>query len=225
MIYGIVGLAGSGKTYWATKIAIEASREIRYNYGNKLIDVIKWQGEKALLKCLGKKIRSVNPIKEEYKTRGKNIYANYKIDVPGFRLVETFEDIYTVEPNSIVILDEVQTIMPSRYYDKLPPEMAIFIGRHRHHEVDLYWTSQTLSRADKILRENTNWIYEIKRILGSDTNCLISKKIKMLPEVAEIKNFEFLQEQKEKSKSEWFIIKDRICAKYDTLTMLDQLKK
>ena len=117
MIYGIVGLPGSGKTYKATKDALKYIRQ------------------------------------------GIPVYSNYKI--LGARKYESLLDILEVRRGFIVV-DEINLLAPARYFDSFPPELAYFWSQSRKFGLTICFTSQAIERVDKIIREITNYVYQMK---------------------------------------------------------------
>ena len=117
MIYGIVGLPGSGKTYKATKDALKHIK------------------------------------------KGIPVYSNYKI--LGARKYESLLDILAVRRGFIVV-DEINLLAPARYFDSFPPELAYFWAQSRKFGLTICYTSQAIERVDKIIREITNYCYQMK---------------------------------------------------------------
>lgn len=66
----------------------------------------------------------------------------------------------------LIILDELTLSADSRDYKKFPQKAKEFITLHRHFKVDIIYSVQDWSRAEKTIRENTvslfyvtNWIW------------------------------------------------------------------
>lgn len=119
MVEGFVGLPGAGKTYWLTKIGLEAIK------------------------------------------KGRPVFANFKIE--GANYYNDLKDVMDIK-EGVILVDEINLICPSRWWDRFPPKLAYWWSQTRKQQLDVYWTSQHQDRVDKIVKEITNWIWEIARL-------------------------------------------------------------
>jgi hypothetical protein len=92
--------------------------------------------------------------------KGRKVYSNYKLEgaIPYFDL----KDVQNVR-NGVILVDEINLICPSRWWDKFPTYLAYWWSQTRKNELDVYWTSQHQDRVDKIVKEITNYIWEIRK--------------------------------------------------------------
>lgn len=134
MVEGIVGLPGSGKTYWLSQIGLEAIKKNRPVYAN-------------------------------YKLKGANYYTDLK-------------QVMEVE-KGVILIDEINLICPSRWWDRFPPKLAYWWSQTRKMELDVYWTSQHQDRVDKIVKEITNYIWEMRKLPFNFriANCYLPEQI------------------------------------------------
>lgn len=146
MISSIHGLPGVGKNVYATYIAIK-----HYERTNNIIN--------RLIRRLGH-----NPIWIN------NIYSSYPILLDKKRKVysrivkpDDLKNQYSFLPNSIIIIDEIQSFYDSDEYKKFPKEIAVFNQFHRHFNIaDIYYISQHPSRVVKKLRNVTSQFRKIR---------------------------------------------------------------
>lgn len=65
----------------------------------------------------------------------------------------------------LVILDELTLSADSRDYKNFPQRAKEFITLHRHFNIDLIYTVQDWSRAEKTIRENTVSLYYVSNLI------------------------------------------------------------
>lgn len=139
MISSIHGLPGVGKNVYATYLAIK-----HYKKTNSLFS------------------RMFRRIKH-YPTYINNVYSSYPILLDKKRKVfsrqvcpDDLKNQYSFLPNSLIIIDEIQSFYDSDEYKKFPKEIAVFNQFHRHFGIqDIYYISQHPSRVVKKLRNVT----------------------------------------------------------------------
>lgn len=98
--------------------------------------------------------RVLHHLKRDPKLR---IFSNYTIHHPNAERI-TFDDFLMVPPGLIVI-DEAHGWFDARHCMKLPPEVLMQLSQTRKAGWDLYWCTQHESRIDKVIRNNSNWIW------------------------------------------------------------------
>lgn len=103
--------------------------------------------------------------------RGFNVYSNIEISFPDnsslkdkFHLISSLEDIIKLREGKI-ILDEVQTYLNSRNWDKLDIRFQLLLQQHRKRGLDIIGATQSIKRADVVFRELVQVFYEIKKII------------------------------------------------------------
>jgi hypothetical protein len=118
MVEGFTGLPGAGKTYWLSKLGLDAIKA------------------------------------------GRPVYANYTLE--GAIRYKNLSEVFKVR-QGVILVDEINLVCPSRWWNKFPPELAYFWSQTRKFSLDIYWTSQHIDRVDKIIREISNWVWTINR--------------------------------------------------------------
>ena len=116
MVEGFVGLPGSGKTYWLSRLGLRAMKQKR------------------------------------------KVYANYKLE--GAVYYKDLKEVLDVR-EGVILVDEINLICPARWWDRFPTYLAYWWSQTRKSQLDVYWTAQHQDRVDKIIREITNWIWEV----------------------------------------------------------------
>lgn len=119
MVEGFCGLPGAGKTYWISKLGLEAIK------------------------------------------KGRKVYANFSLK--GAEYYSDLRDLFEIR-NGLILVDEINLLCPSRWWDRLPPHLAYFWSQTRKQQLDIYWTAQHPDRVDKIVREISNWIWLIRKL-------------------------------------------------------------
>ncbi|MCA1706135.1 MAG: zonular occludens toxin domain-containing protein [Actinobacteria bacterium] len=91
------------------------------------------------------------------------VYANYRLQVPGFNYLRGPEDLLKLKAESsrkvLVLIDEVHLWLPARMAMKLPPSLWMQLSQTRKAGWDLHWAAQHESRVDRVLRDVTNWFW------------------------------------------------------------------
>lgn len=69
--------------------------------------------------------------------------------------------LYSITNNErcVLLLDEINAVLPSRGYSSVPPELLRIINQLRKHDVVVGWTAPAWERADKALREVTQCVW------------------------------------------------------------------
>jgi len=120
---------------------------------------------------MGKSVWLVSEILR-YLRNGHNVYTNVAIsDVRlkrrfGDRLhfIESLEDCIHLRHGKIV-LDEIQTYLNSRNWDKLDVRFQLLLQQHRKKGLDILGATQSIKRADVVFRELVQVFYRIKKLL------------------------------------------------------------
>jgi len=79
--------------------------------------------------------------------------------------IESLEDIIELREGKIV-LDEVQTYLNSRNWDKLDIRFQLLLQQHRKRGLDIIGATQSIKRADVVFRELVQVFYRIKKIIS-----------------------------------------------------------
>lgn len=108
------------------------------------------------------KTYKITQIALEAMKKGRKVYANYKIE--GATRYQDLTKIAREVEEGVILIDEINLVCPSRYWDNFPPELAYFWSQTRKLKLDIYWTAQHQDRVDKIVREITNWIWKINSL-------------------------------------------------------------
>ena len=110
----------------------------------------------------GKTYYAIYRAQKELK-KGRAVYANFGIN--GTKLI-TPETMFQIEPGAFVILDEAQLWFGSRGWKNFGDDMTAFFSQTRKVGYTLLWISQYLSTVDKIIRDRTHLIHQLKPWLG-----------------------------------------------------------
>lgn len=139
MIYIIVAPPRSGKTYFATKLAVE-----------------NLHPKKTILDHLLRRTPDTYPI-----------YTNYPVlDLKTGRSTYRWESRYVYEniQDATIIIDEAWQDYSSRNYKNFTKDMQAFFAMNGHNNNDIYIIAQNASRVDVIIREMCNELYYIRKI-------------------------------------------------------------
>jgi len=133
--------------------------------------------------------------------KGQKVYANFHID--GVVYYQNLTEVLNVR-KGLILVDEINLVCPSRWWNKFPPELAYFWSQTRKFGLDIFWTAQHIDRVDKIIREISNYVWWIKTMPFGIRNarCYIPEHIN--------------KEKRDCFNSKWFRIKKKIYEKFDT---------
>ena len=102
---------------------------------------------------------------------GRTVYTN--IEIKDQRIlrkyadklfyIESLEDIIQLREGKVV-LDEVQTYLNSRNWDKLDIRFQLLLQQHRKRGLDIIGATQSIKRADVVFRELVQVFYRIRKI-------------------------------------------------------------
>lgn len=120
---------------------------------------------------MGKSVYLVSEILR-YLRAGHKVYTNVAISdqkllkkyVGQLFSVESLEDLITLRQGKIV-LDEVQTYLNSRNWDKLDIRFQLLLQQHRKKGLDILGATQSIKRADVVFRELVQVFYRIKKVV------------------------------------------------------------
>jgi len=105
-----------------------------------------------------------------YLNAGYEVYTNVEIklspDDKRFRrlhFIKSLEDILTVRHGKVV-LDEIQTYLNSRNWDKLDVKFQLLLQQHRKRGLDIIGATQSVKRADVVFRELVHYFYVVSKI-------------------------------------------------------------
>jgi len=101
--------------------------------------------------------------------KGKEVYANFHLEGARYfsRLPQVIDIIkyklVNKQPVKMTILiDEINLSFPSRMWQKIPGWVLYFWSQTRKFGLDIYYTSQSLARVDKVIREISNFVWVVK---------------------------------------------------------------
>jgi len=107
----------------------------------------------------------------KYLSYGYIVYTNVDIDTQylspdectRLHRIDSLEDIVNLREGKIV-LDEVQTYLNSRNWDKLDIRFQLLLQQHRKRGLDIIGATQSVKRADVVFRELVHYFYSVKKI-------------------------------------------------------------
>lgn len=119
---------------------------------------------------MGKTVYLVGQILR-YSTKHK-VYTNVRISLPkgdkraqNIFFIDGLDDIVHLRTGKIV-LDEVQTYLNSRNWDKLDVRFQLLLQQHRKRGLDIIGATQSIRRADVVFRELVQVFYEIRKVVS-----------------------------------------------------------
>jgi hypothetical protein len=105
-----------------------------------------------------------------YLKSGHHVYTNIEIQLPPrhpwnrrLHIIQSLEDIINLREGKIV-LDEVQTYLNSRNWDKLDIRFQLLLQQHRKRGLDIMGATQSVKRADVVFRELIHYFYGVRKI-------------------------------------------------------------
>lgn len=121
----------------------------------------------------GKTLQIVR-LAKQFLNKGRDVYTNVPMNEDKMKLKKKHGKFYyfrsikefTYIFDGIVLLDELGGYFDSRDYMKFPPEVRVKLQQYRKDGVDVYYSVQSYSRAEKIIRELTNFVIECHNIFG-----------------------------------------------------------
>lgn len=103
--------------------------------------------------------------------RKHQVYTNIEVTFPAWdkrgknvHRIDSLDDIVKLEHGKIV-LDEVQTYLNSRNWDKLDIRFQLLLQQHRKRGLDIIGATQSIRRADVVFRELVQVFYEVRKIV------------------------------------------------------------
>jgi len=104
--------------------------------------------------------------------KGRTVYTNIEIKDQGILeryegklfYIDSLEDIISLREGKVV-LDEVQTYLNSRNWDKLDIRFQLLLQQHRKRGLDIIGATQSIKRADVVFRELVQVFYRIRKIV------------------------------------------------------------
>lgn len=93
--------------------------------------------------------------------KGRDVYANFKLD--GAKPYTDLKQVFELR-NGLILIDEINLLCPSRWWDRFPPQLAYHWSQTRKSQLDVWWSSQHIDRVDKIVREISNWVWIVKHL-------------------------------------------------------------
>lgn len=199
MVIGIVGIPGSGKTYYATEIALEHLNKGVQVFSNYYIEGATMYDD-------------LETVLFDVQKRVQNEYNNF---VKGGGMF------YDFKPCPVtIIVDEINLVCPARYWDSFNPKLAYFWSQSRKLGLTLLWTAQHQDRVDKIVREITNFIWVCKEY---DFTIKYKRKDKQIFNIHRSLLYDILKVDSVKARpiiTNWFKIKSKVWKKYSTYFMI-----
>jgi len=121
---------------------------------------------------MGKSVWLVSEILR-YLRAGHTVYTNITINNEILErkydgklwYIESLEDIISLREGKIV-LDEVQTYLNSRNWDKLDIRFQLLLQQHRKRGLDIIGATQSIKRADVVFRELVQVFYRIHKLIS-----------------------------------------------------------
>jgi len=103
-------------------------------------------------------------------SRGLDVYTNVEVKFPladrrnkFIHRIESLEDILHLREGEIV-LDEVQTYLNSRNWDKLDIRFQLLLQQHRKRGLNILGATQSVTRVDVVFRQLVQRFYDVRRV-------------------------------------------------------------
>lgn len=147
---------------------------------------------------------------------GKEVYANFHLK--GAKHFSSLTQIIAIikkrlqtgqNMNITVLIDEINLSFPSRMWNKVPGWVLYFWSQTRKFGCDIYYTSQSINRIDKVIREVSNFVWIIKPFFFG-----IHIGICVLPEDTEKSKRDVIDRK-------FFRIRKEVFENYNTYEILD----
>lgn len=109
------------------------------------------------------KSTTITKLALEYQKKGWTVYSTER--TPGSKYIDPEQiGFVQLEPNSVLLVDEVGMIWDNRNFKSFKPEVRDFFKLQRHYRVRTYLFSQTFD-IDKKLRDLTDEMYLLTNVL------------------------------------------------------------
>lgn len=92
------------------------------------------------------------------------VWANFKVQLPGDGPVHpltVWPDDLVRARNGLVLIDEINIVMPSRLWDRVPVQMLYALAMARKFGWEMLWSAQYVARVDKSAREVTSEVWKM----------------------------------------------------------------
>lgn len=127
----------------------------------------KYLNPYKLIMIFGKKgcgkSTTITKLALEYQKKGWTVYSTER--TPGSKYIDPEQiGFVQLEPNSVLLVDEVGMIWDNRNFKSFKPEVRDFFKLQRHYRVRTYLFSQTFD-IDKKLRDLTDEMYLLTNVL------------------------------------------------------------
>lgn len=90
-----------------------------------------------------------------------NILSNIPLSIPYTQLVNV-QQLYDVEENTIIFIDECNTLFNARDWKNFPTEFVYQLCQNRKKHVMLLMTAPRFHLVDKSIRDVTQWVYQCR---------------------------------------------------------------
>lgn len=145
MIKGFTGLNGSGKTLLAIELEVVPAMRA------------------------GRPVMSNLHLFPDEKRREWSRYVSARFGPHRVTLLEDLHQLLVPERGTLVLLDEIATVFPSRSWSSMPNQIHAALQQLRKRGLDLIWTAPSWNRADVTLREITMEVTQCKAVLRKKT--------------------------------------------------------
>lgn len=112
----------------------------------------------------GKTYSMVHDLVRQFRKEPVQVYTNMtSLKVPGVVQLPHDRSAVVGLTNGLIVLDEVQITMSSRYWQSVPKDVLSSLAQLRKHGAGLFFTTQDFARVDTVLRELTNEVVRCRR--------------------------------------------------------------
>lgn len=111
---------------------------------------------------MGKTYSAVRDI-IELKIKGFNIYSNFSLKFQDGRL-NSWKDILSIPPNSVIFIDEVSDTFNSRAWSKMPRQIFGYFVQNRKLNIRIVCTAQMFDEVDKSIRNKAKYVIDCHKL-------------------------------------------------------------
>jgi len=152
--------------------------------------------------------------RETFRAPGKVFHLPTRILTDVLPLIRVPKPLIRQGYYVLILIDEINVILPSRMWSQLPVDMLYSWGQGRKRGHQVRWSAQSERRVDAVAREVTQFIHECRAKLGSEGSPWFFRVRKY--EAEDISLGE-TNRKRVRISSKWYRRKDSIQTRYDTL--------
>jgi hypothetical protein len=164
-VYIFEGLPGNGKTLHLTALLLKDLRRGKHCYTNIDIDLVKFNESSKQYRLIEFGTRRIPLFLMPLYVRSVLFLFPRKESLDKYyHRIYDIEDLKILK-NGQVYIDEIHLYFDARDWDKLDAEHRRVLAQHRHFGLNIWGTTQAMTRVENILRQLTETAFSIKKII------------------------------------------------------------